>query len=82
MIRAGSVGFQVHKVEITEESGEPSLIFREQELLEFSICNIPSNPYALNRDFPPPELLESQPEEAVSSFWKVIVKQTGGNQNE
>jgi F420-dependent methylenetetrahydromethanopterin dehydrogenase len=24
-----------------------SLIFRKQELLEFSICNVPANPYAL-----------------------------------
>jgi hypothetical protein len=24
-----------------------SLIFRKQELLEFSICNVPANPFAL-----------------------------------
>jgi hypothetical protein len=24
-----------------------SLIFRRQELLEFSVCNVPANPYAL-----------------------------------
>ncbi|OQY31021.1 MAG: hypothetical protein B6241_14950 [Spirochaetaceae bacterium 4572_59] len=66
-------------MEIIEEKGEPTLIFREQELLEFSICNIPSNPYALNRDYPPPELLDPEPEEAVPSFWKGLVKQTGEN---
>jgi Escherichia/Staphylococcus phage prohead protease len=80
VIRAGSVGFMVQKVEIIEESGEPSLIFRNQELLEFSICNIPSNPQALNRDFPPPETLEPVPEETVSSFWKGIIRQSGGIQ--
>ena len=26
-----------------------SLIFRKQELLEFSICNVPANPFALAR---------------------------------
>jgi hypothetical protein len=51
VIRAGSVGFMVQKVEVTEESGEPSLIFRNQELLEFSICNIPSNPQPLHQEF-------------------------------
>ncbi|MDA3957460.1 peptidase [Oceanispirochaeta sp.] len=78
VIRAGSVGFLIQKIEITEESGEPSLIFRNQELLEFSICNIPSNPQALNRDFPPPEYLQTLPEETHNSFWKGIIKQSGG----
>jgi HK97 family phage prohead protease len=58
VIRAGSVGFRVIEVEIPErgksrEQGEKSkeeetlLIFRKQELLEFSICNVPANPFAL-----------------------------------
>ena len=50
VIRAGSVGFRVLEIEIpdrkTAEDGT-SLIFRKQELLEFSICNVPANPYAL-----------------------------------
>jgi HK97 family phage prohead protease len=50
VIRAGSVGFRVIEIEIpdreTAKDGT-SLIFRKQELLEFSICNVPANPYAL-----------------------------------
>lgn len=50
VIRAGSVGFRVIEIEIpdreTSKDGT-SLIFRKQELLEFSICNVPANPYAL-----------------------------------
>jgi HK97 family phage prohead protease len=49
-IRAGSVGFRAIVIEIPskEDSGDgTSLIFRKQELLEFSICNVPANPFAL-----------------------------------
>ena len=51
-IRAGSVGFRVIEIEIPAASDSKdgtSLIFRKQELLEFSICNVPANPYALAR---------------------------------
>jgi HK97 family phage prohead protease len=49
VIRAGSVGFRVLEVEIPaqKDGGETALIFRKQELLEFSICNVPANPFAL-----------------------------------
>ena len=50
VIRAGSVGFRVMEIEIpSKEDGKDgtSLIFRKQELLEFSICNVPANPFAL-----------------------------------
>ena len=50
VIRAGSVGFRVMEIEIpsTADSRDgTSLIFRKQELLEFSICNVPANPFAL-----------------------------------
>ncbi|GHV82569.1 hypothetical protein AGMMS49991_11270 [Spirochaetia bacterium] len=50
VIRAGSVGFRVVEIEIpdTETAKDgTSLIFRKQELLEFSICNVPANPWAL-----------------------------------
>ena len=53
VIRAGSVGFRVIEIEIPskEDSRDgTSLIFRKQELLEFSICNVPANPYALSRE--------------------------------
>jgi len=54
VIRAGSVGFRVIEIEIPSKDDAPnggkdgtSLIFRKQELLEFSICNVPANPFAL-----------------------------------
>jgi uncharacterized protein len=52
VIRAGSVGFRALEIEIPskEDSRDgTSLIFRKQELLEFSICNVPANPYALSK---------------------------------
>jgi HK97 family phage prohead protease len=50
VIRAGSVGFRVIEIELPDkEAGKDgtTLIFRKQELLEFSICNVPANPFAL-----------------------------------
>ena len=52
-IRAGSVGFRVVEIEIPAASDSKdgtSLIFRKQELLEFSICNVPANPFALAKN--------------------------------
>jgi HK97 family phage prohead protease len=52
VLRAGSVGFRVLEVELpgkkAAEDGT-ALIFRRQELLEFSICNVPANPFALTQ---------------------------------
>ena len=50
VIRAGSVGFLVKEVEFPDKKGAEdgtTLIFRRQELLEFSICNVPANPWAV-----------------------------------
>jgi HK97 family phage prohead protease len=50
VIRAGSVGFRPIEIELpSKEDGKDgtTLIFRKQELLEFSICNVPANPFAL-----------------------------------
>jgi len=48
-ISAGSVGFFPMKVELPEDDdkSEVQLIYRKQELREFSICNIPANPNAV-----------------------------------
>ncbi len=78
-IRAGSVGFLVHKVEIQENGGESTLIFRAQELLEFSLCNVPSNPYALHQDegtrqVPLPPLPEGTGEGEIKRFWQSIIQ--------
>ena len=47
------MGFRVIEIEIpdrkTQEDGT-FLIFRKQELLEFSICNVPANPFALAKN--------------------------------
>ena len=50
VIRAGSVGFLILKVEFPDTkkgAGGPSLVYRRQELLEFSCSNVPANPFAL-----------------------------------
>ena len=50
VIRAGSVGFRVIEIEIPDKETAKDgtfLIFRKQELLEFSICNVPANSFAL-----------------------------------
>jgi HK97 family phage prohead protease len=70
VIRAGSVGFRVLEIEIpSKEEGKDgtSLVFRKQELLEFSICNVPANPYALMKteeltslSIPPSGVLQSK----------------------
>ena len=46
-LRCGSVGFRVDEVEFIEgQKRECDLIYRKQELLEFSICCVPANPFA------------------------------------
>ena len=50
-IKSGSVGFLVKEIEFVNHKEKPEekadIIFRKQELLEFSICNVPANPLAL-----------------------------------
>ncbi len=54
VIRAGSVGMLVKEVEGVDHQKNPEetcdLIIRKQELLEFSICNVPANPFALQKN--------------------------------
>ena len=71
VIRAGSVGFRVIEIEIPskDDSGDgTSLIFRKQELLEFSICNVPANPYALAKVKMKSEEGKKEGEEHVNAF--------------
>jgi len=68
VIRAGSVGFRVLEIEIPSKEDSKdgtSLIFRKQELLEFSICNVPANPYALAKA---KEQLEMRNEKSDNAF--------------
>jgi HK97 family phage prohead protease len=66
VIRAGSVGFRILEIEIpSKEEGKDgtNLIFRKQELLEFSICNVPANPFALNKS------IGRKQNKELSPFW-------------
>lgn len=71
IISAGSVGFKPNNVEFVEESKDPTrLIHRKWELMEFSICNVPSNPGALaQRDAPVEEekSVDSTPVDAIKA---------------
>jgi len=81
VIRAGSVGFRVIEIEIpdkkTAQDGT-SLIFRKQELLEFSICNVPANPNALakSNEQAPTELAKAMNNEGGTNagpFWGGLI---------
>ena len=77
VIRAGSVGFRVIEIEIPskEESKDgTSLIFRKQELLEFSICNVPANPFALAKQIKNEELKINNGEgNNATPFWDCLI---------
>ncbi|MFP3041339.1 HK97 family phage prohead protease [Treponema primitia] len=66
VIRAGSVGFRVLEIEIPDKKAAEdgtTLIFRKQELLEFSVCNVPANPYALAK-----AMTEQEPVEELTGI--------------
>jgi HK97 family phage prohead protease len=66
IIRAGSVGFRVIEIEIPDKETArdgTTLIFRKQELLEFSICNVPANPFALSKS------IDRKQDKELSPFW-------------
>jgi HK97 family phage prohead protease len=71
VIRAGSVGFRVIEIEIPDKETAKdgtSLIFRKQELLEFSICNVPANPFALSK-----RIDRKQGKDTALNFWGNII---------
>ena len=75
VIRAGSVGFRVIEIEIPskEDSRDgTSLIFRKQELLEFSICNVPANPFALAKNIETKKT-ETTQELNCPTFWGGLI---------
>jgi phage head maturation protease len=77
VIRAGSVGFRVIEIEIPDkETGKDgtTLIFRKQELLEFSICNVPANPFALAKSVN----TETKRDLCSSGFWGNIINNFEG----
>jgi len=75
VIRAGSVGFRVLEIEIPskEDSKDGTdLIFRKQELLEFSICNVPANPFALAKEIET-DKTETKQELNCPTFWGGLI---------
>jgi HK97 family phage prohead protease len=70
VIRAGSVGFRILEIELPDKETAKdgtTLIFRKQELLEFSICNVPANPWALAKPL------------ALSTGWEQKSQRTCGS---
>jgi HK97 family phage prohead protease len=78
VIRAGAVGFRPVEIELpSKEDGKDgtTLIFRKQELLEFSICNVPANPWVLSK-----ALSTNKAAAGFSDFWgNIITNHTGEN---
>jgi HK97 family phage prohead protease len=73
VIRAGSVGFRAIEIESPTKDDSrdgTTLIFRKQELLEFSICNVPANPFALSKGS---EVLRAKSEKTTPTFWENII---------
>jgi len=79
VIRAGSVGFRVIEIEIppARDGDETALIFRKQELLEFSICNVPANPYALAK-ISQGEKADTFKDMGFPTFWGNIINGNTG----
>jgi len=76
VIRAGSVGFRVIEIEIPSKADSKdgtSLIFRKQELLEFSVCNVPANPFALAK-----AATEAKQDISHTNFWNGFINNLQG----
>jgi HK97 family phage prohead protease len=77
VIRAGSVGFRVLEIEIPNKEDSKdgtSLIFRKQELLEFSICNVPANPFALVKTMNNEQLtMNNEGGSIATPFWGGLI---------
>ena len=81
VIRAGSVGFRVLEIEIPskEDSKDGTfLIFRKQELLEFSICNVPANPFALMKMSNEKLEMRNEKSNNFSPFWGNFINNLQG----
>jgi len=79
VIRAGSVGFRVLEIEIPSKEDSKdgtTLIFRKQELLEFSICNVPANPWALVK---PDALAKAKSNEQAPTELAITMNNEGGS---
>ena len=80
VIRAGSVGFRVMEIEIPSKENSrdgTTLIFRKQELLEFSICNVPANPFALAKSMETVKTADKS-DSGSPSFWDCLINKQQG----
>jgi HK97 family phage prohead protease len=81
VIRAGSVGFRVIEIEIPDKETAKdgtALIFRKQELLEFSICNVPANPFALTKMSNEKLAMNNEEGDNVHQFWAGLINNFQG----
>ena len=81
VIRAGSVGFRPIEIEIPskEDSKDGTvLIIRKQELLEFSICNVPANPAALVKADALAKTEKIETSSNAASFWNGLINNFQG----
>jgi len=81
VIRAGSVGFRVLEIEIPSKADSrdgTTLIFRKQELLEFSICNVPANPFALAKNIEAAGTVAKQDLMNSPTFWGGLINNFEG----
>jgi HK97 family phage prohead protease len=81
VIRAGSVGFRVLEIELPAKEGgrdDTALIFRKQELLEFSICNVPANPWALTKPLTLSKGGEDLSIPGEAAFWGGLIANNKG----
>jgi HK97 family phage prohead protease len=82
VIRAGSVGFRVIEIELPDKETAKdgtTLIFRKQELLEFSICNVPANPWALAKPLALSKSIDRQQDKDTAlNFWRNIITNLEG----
>ncbi|GHV15440.1 hypothetical protein FACS189491_12360 [Spirochaetia bacterium] len=83
VIRGGSVGFRIIEIEIPDKETAKdgtALIFRKQELLEFSICNVPANPWALAKPLALAKSIETEKtrDSGFPSFWGNLINDLQG----
>jgi HK97 family phage prohead protease len=73
VIRAASVGFRAIEVELPSDDSSVDLIFRKQELMEISVCNVPANPWALAKSLT--QRQEGTKEEGALRGWQFLGNQ-------
>jgi HK97 family phage prohead protease len=76
VIRAGSVGFRPLEIELPDKETArdgTALIFRKQELVEFSVCNVPANPFALSKGID-----QKMKKDTAHNFWGNIINTIEG----